>query len=120
MSQFWWGPSVESGAARAASMEASHAKGEASRAGVKVEQLEARLERTLLACEAMWSLLRERLGVTDDELAQRITDIDLSDGQLDGKVRRPPATCNACGRTVSPRFPKCMYCGAALERSPFA
>jgi len=57
--------------------------------------------------------------VSDDELVQRITESDLSDGQLDGKVRRPPATCGGCGRTVSPRFPKCMYCGATLERNPF-
>ena len=85
-----------------------------------VKELEARLERALLTCEAMWSLLRDKLGVTDLDLINRINDIDLSDGQLDGKVRREAKNCPKCGRTIGARFTKCMYCGQVVVHDPFA
>lgn len=82
--------------------------------------LRIQLERTVLACEAMWSILKEKLAVTDVELAQRVNEIDLSDGHLDGKLRRTPMSCPSCNRTISPRFPKCMYCGQDVVHKPFA
>jgi len=85
-----------------------------------VEQLEARLDWTMMVCEAIWSLAREPLGLTDERLKDRITELDLADGKLDGRKRRAPATCGACRRTVSQRFPRCVYCGSAIERDPFA
>ena len=72
----------------------------ADRATAKADGLEQRLERALMTMEAMWSLLRDRLGVTDEELAQRIVELDESDGYLDGKVRREPLQCTHCERTV--------------------
>ena len=103
-----------------ASEKATDAKADARDAARDVAELQVRLERTLLACEAMWSLLRDKLGVTDDQLAERINDIDLSDGQLDGKVRRTPMTCPKCSRTISRRLPSCMYCGQPIVHDPFA
>ena len=97
--------------------EATQAKGEAR--SRTVAEVEARLERTLLACEAMWTLLRDKVGLTDLELIERINDVDLSDGKLDGKVRKTAVSCPSCGRTISRRFPKCMYCGQAVMHDPF-
>jgi hypothetical protein len=85
-----------------------------------VDQLEQRHERAMLTVEALWTILRERLGVTDEQLVQRVIDLDLSDGILDGKVRRPPLECTACKRTISRRFPRCLYCGAEIAHDPFA
>jgi hypothetical protein len=100
--------------------DAARAEGTARRVGTDVIELEARLDRTVLACEAMWTILRDKLGVTDEQLIERINDVDLSDGQLDGKVRKTPASCPSCGRTISRKFPKCMYCGQAIVHDPFA
>jgi hypothetical protein len=100
--------------------DAARAEGKARRVGTDVAELEARLDRTLLACEAMWTILRDKLGVTDEQLIERINDVDLSDGQLDGKVRKTPGSCPSCGRTISRKFPKCMYCGQAIVHDPFA
>ena len=36
--------------------------------GKSQSEIAQRLDRTLLACEAMWSILREKLDVTDEEL----------------------------------------------------
>lgn len=85
-----------------------------------VRELEVQLERALLASEAMWSILKEKFGLTDMDLARRVNDIDLTDGLLDGRVRRTPVSCPKCHRTISPRSPKCMYCGQAVVHKPFA
>ncbi len=103
-----------------ASKEAAEAKGTARAVGRGVEDLEVRLDRALMACEAMWSLLRDKLGLTDLELLDRINEVDLSDGQLDGKVRKTAVSCPSCGRTIATRFSKCMYCGQAVTHEPFA
>ena len=85
-----------------------------------VSEVDARLERTLLAVEAMWTLLREKLGLSDLELVERINELDVSDGKLDGRVRKTPVSCPACGRAMSRKFPRCMYCGQAVVHDPFA
>jgi hypothetical protein len=68
----------------------------------------------------MWSIMCEKLGVTDDDLLNRINDIDLSDGKLDGKIRKKPVACPKCNRTIPSRLPNCMYCGQAIMNDPFA
>ncbi|UCE59105.1 MAG: hypothetical protein JSU63_16875 [Phycisphaerales bacterium] len=103
-----------------AELAKSRQSGDAKTARAKARELEERLDRAMLACEAMWSLLRDKLGVTDVELVQRINDLDLSDGKLDGKVRKSAVSCPKCNRTISPRFPQCMYCGQPIVHDPFA
>ena len=115
MSMFW---AARSG--MSASVDAVQAKGEARGATQKTRELDDRLDRALLACEAMWTILRDKLGVTDEQLISRINEIDLSDGKLDGKVRKQAVTCPKCRRTISPRFPQCMYCGQPIMHDPFA
>lgn len=86
----------------------------------EIQQLEARLDRMMLVSEALWSLLRDKLKATDEELLDRVTEIDMQDGKLDGKVRRQAMACPKCNRTISPRMPRCMYCGQAVMHNPFA
>ncbi|HLP82715.1 MAG TPA: hypothetical protein VK157_00050 [Phycisphaerales bacterium] len=81
----------------------------------EVERLQQRVDALVLANLAMWTLMRDKLGVTDVELERRVQDIDLSDGQLDGKVRVGPWTCTACQRPNAPKHVKCLYCG--VERA---
>ena len=116
----FWGISGYGGSDRIARSDASDASREAGVARRQSNELENRLNRTLLACEAMWSLMRGKLSLTDEELVRRINDIDLSDGKLDGKVRKQAVACPKCNRTISPRFPKCLYCGQAIVHDPFA
>ncbi len=96
------------------------AEARAERAGRSAEAVEHRLERALLTMEAIWSLLRDRFGTSDDELVGRIVEIDLSDGILDGKVRKPALDCHACKRKIPRRFPRCMYCGVEMKHDPFS
>ncbi len=40
----------------------------------ELRALEDQLDRTQLTCRAMWSLLREKLNLTDEDLVKRIQD----------------------------------------------
>ncbi len=92
----------------------------ADRAATRAESVDHRLDRALLTMEAMWTLLRERLQLTDEQLARRLVEVDESDGLLDGKVRHAAKTCPHCKRTIPGRFPRCLYCGEAVPVDPFA
>ncbi|MFQ5491149.1 MAG: hypothetical protein ACE5GE_10535 [Phycisphaerae bacterium] len=115
MSAFW---ALNSVAAVQAAGSASRKAGEAKSSAAEVE---AKCDRALLVCEALWTILRDKLNVSEEELVQRVNDIDLTDGRLDGKVRKANAhACPGCGRTIAKRFPKCMYCGQEVVHDPFS
>jgi len=76
--------------------------------------LEVRLERLTLGTLAVWELLRETTDLSDDDLRQRITEIDLRDGTLDGRARNTRRSCVACGRENSARRERCLWCGHDL------
>ena len=95
-------------------------RGEAGRgaAGTSVTKLEEQVGRLTLACTAMWTLLRQRVGVTDQELLEAIQEVDLRDGVLDGQYKSPALTCTRCGRRNNRVRRACMYCEAPLPSEP--
>ena len=112
--------SAYSPAADMAGKTARRAAGDAAEAAADLATLEQRFERLALACMAMWELLQERTDLGDEDLAERIREIDLRDGEADGKVTRTIQHCPKCDRTMSPRHNKCLYCGyESLETRPF-
>lgn len=103
-----------------ASVEASNAAHQASRARDEVDLLRADVEKLLMISEALWSMLEEQHGYTEDELVRRVEQIDLRDGRLDGKVAKGPAErCPGCHRAILGRRPVCLYCGHTVKRGPF-
>ncbi len=83
--------------------------------------LEAEVERLLLITEALWTLLKEHAHVPEEALIQKMVQIDLRDGRLDGRVpTTPPRPCSKCERTISPRSLRCFYCGEPQVNDPFA
>lgn len=72
-----------------------------------------RLDKLVLINMAMWSLVQERTGVSEEDLANRVQEIDLRDGVADGKVTRNVRQCPNCRRTMSRRHNKCLFCGSA-------
>ena len=90
-------------------------------ASAKVDSLSAKkdntkqeLEELTLACQAMWELLRDHLGFTDDHLKAKILKIDARDGTVDGKIGAELIDCPPCGQQASTIKPNCMYCGNLL------
>ena len=85
-----------------------------------VEFLRADVERLLMITEALWGILKEKHGYTDDDLANRVMEIDRRDGAVDGRVARsPPGACPRCNRTLERKRAFCLYCGQAIALDPF-
>lgn len=59
----------------------------------------------------MWSLTRDKIDLTEEDLVKRITDIDLKDGKLDGKYTNPIVKCKKCDAAISHQFRKCLFYG---------
>ena len=86
----------------------------------EILKLEYEVERLLMITEALWDILREQHDYDDAELLRRVTEIDMRDGRLDGKVKRGEAKdCTRCSRKLNRRHIRCIYCGAAHEKDPF-
>ena len=93
----------------------------AHEARTEVELLRMDVERILIICEALWTILKEQHGCTDEDLVNRMAEIDMKDGVLDGKVaKKPPAKCPHCQRTLHKQRPWCLYCGGQVLQDPFA
>ena len=84
------------------------------------ETITADIEKLFLITQALWTILKEEHGYTDQDLHRRIEDIDLSDGKRDGKVAKVVnPDCPQCGRKLMGKKPVCLYCGATVVRQAF-
>jgi hypothetical protein len=87
-----------------------------------VYDLHERIDRLVLVVAAMWSLLAEQ-GMTEDQLAARVAEMDQADGVSDGKLTRQPATCLSCEAKVPADRDTCQFCGTPVggdAPDPFA
>jgi len=79
----------------------------------EVESLRQSIEKLALVNAAMWSLLQEKSGLKDEQLLNRMQEIDLADGVADGRISQAKAMqCVKCQRPMSRTHERCMYCGA--------
>jgi hypothetical protein len=102
--------------ARVAGAQAA-VSGSGAAARHQVAPLEERIDRLTLLCRAMFELMAERSGVTEEQLSAKILEIDLRDGQQDGRMSPKPTRCPKCEAMISPRFGRCLFCG---EKGPGA
>lgn len=100
-------------------LDSGRAKADAQDAQYRVRVLEEQLEQTMLGLAAFWALVSDRLQITEENLIEKMTEIDLKDGVQDGRLKKHPVTCSHCQKTVSSKYIKCFYCGAELKKSPF-
>lgn len=83
--------------------------------------MQAQVERLLIITEALWTILKEKHGLDEQELLRQMVQIDMRDGQLNGRVgATPPEPCPKCQRMVAKGSTRCMYCGEPLMMNPFA
>ena len=82
-----------------------------------VAELEDRIDKLSMICCAMWTILQAHTDVKDEELIRLVQELDLCDGELDGKARiEQVQPCRTCKRPVATRHIRCIYCGT--ERTP--
>ena len=64
----------------------------------------------------MWELLSESIPNAEQKLMGKIEEVDLRDGQKDGKMRRVETHCGNCQRPMHKRHQRCLYCGHEMNR----
>lgn len=83
-------------------------------------EMDEKVNRLALICRAMFELLQQTSGLTEDQLKAKIQEIDLRDGQADGRMTPQGKRCLKCDAMMSPRFGRCLFCGHQDETaSPF-
>lgn len=115
-----YGSLYSQAATAAAQSDASSAQASARAAMTETELLRHDVDRLLMITEALWTFLKQAHGYTDAALADKVKEIDLRDGRLDGKAAKaPPTACPQCQRLNSAKFSKCIYCGSPLPVALF-
>jgi hypothetical protein len=85
------------------------ARGEVRTLQEEVADLHRRLDKQAVLLRALFALLGERLGLTEAELLDRFRQVEAE------RAGMPAKKCSQCGRAVSLRFHRCVYCGAPCE-----
>ena len=103
-----------------AQISADAAQRDAREAQENVEFMRQDINRLLLITEALWMLLKQQHGYTDEDLTKVVTEIDLRDGVADGKANKVgPKPCPYCGRMVAAHHATCIFCGQAVPLDLF-
>lgn len=82
-----------------------------------LELLQSRFDKLKLVTMALWTFVRDENGITEDQLMERVKEIDAFDGSKDGKLKIGIRKCGKCGKTLNPKFEKCLYCGFVTPAS---
>jgi hypothetical protein len=100
--------------------DAAAAKTMAEQFTTRMEELEQRVDRLGLACQAMWEILRVQFGLSDEQIRAKMTEVDLRDGVADGRISAQVKGCTQCGRPVNTKRARCLYCGQAVPEDHLA
>ena len=94
------------------------ARAEAKAASVEdqVRIMQGNIDRLSLLCQAMWEIVSETTNLTEKDIEEKVMEIDLRDGKLDGKMGRIERHCPQCNRNLHRRHDKCLYCGHEVGR----
>ena len=121
MLDFMWGYVMgQKSATQAAAFARSAGTAQSMTSHLRMIDVDERIDRLVLLVEAMWSLLRDQ-GLSDEDLAARLIQLDQTDGSVDGRRTPAPATCRSCGSKVAAGLAACQFCGTEMagESTPF-
>ena len=113
------GAAINEAEQKAQAIASSETSRRNSRANRDMKIVNANLSKILMINEALWELIRDKHGLTETDLHEKLYEIDMRDGVLDGKNQRKATECSGCGRMVSSRHPACLYCGNVIDNSVF-
>jgi hypothetical protein len=99
-----------------AKQTANDAKAKASGQAHNIAGIDHKLEMLALTCQAMWELLRDHSDLTEEDIEQKVLEIDGRDGKIDGRMGAQTLDCPSCGRPTNSRRASCVICGAELSK----
>jgi hypothetical protein len=102
-----------------ANAKAAQASDRAKQLERDVDDLKRRADALTIANQALWEILRARLALDDQTVLRKMQEIDLRDGQGDGKISPRPVVCPRCSRNSNSKRRACLYCGASLPAGNF-
>jgi len=82
-----------------------------------IKIVEDKVDSLALICQAMWELLEER-GLSSEELAKKIEEIDLRDGEISGKISTV-SHCPDCKRKLGKKLNQCFWCGSKIPENNY-
>lgn len=78
------------------------------------------VRKLALVNQALYEVLKERTGITDEELRRKIDEIDRRDGVSNHRHDAAPLRCPKCGISVTAGALMCQGCGAkTAPKYPF-
>ena len=77
--------------------------------------LEEKVDKLALICRAMFELMQESSGISEEQLRSKIVEVDSRDGQVDNRMTRRATKCPKCEAMMSPKFGRCLFCGYTDE-----
>jgi hypothetical protein len=114
-------PSISYGPNNFVASAAASAESAAREAQTKVEIFKHDIDRLLLVTEALWTLMKQQQGYSDDLLVGMIQSIEKEKAAANANLAKdPPMPCPFCSRLNTATRSFCMYCGKALPAKPFA
>ncbi len=88
------------------------AQGLAQQTSVETQRLRDEVHHLSIIAQAMWELLREKNGTTDDELKKKITEVEFEKAKA---YTASTLKCQKCARIVSIKSKTCLFCGEKIE-----
>jgi hypothetical protein len=84
----------------------------------RADELEERVDRLNVVLESLWSLCRDRLGLTDEQLLDAV---ETTIAEQQAELAAGPVRCPSCGAAIGAELDRCQFCGAdsPREKSPF-
>ena len=79
-------------------------------------ELQRRHEQLKLVTLALWTMLKDHTGLSENDLKKYVHKIDLMDGKQDGRANTVENTeCSGCKRHILTTSIVCPYCGSYLS-----
>ena len=73
--------------------------------------LEEKMDRLALICCALFELVQTSTGISEEQLRTKILEVDLREGEGDGRITPRATKCPKCDAMMSPKFRRCLFCG---------
>ena len=101
-------------------VEFSSPQAQARRAQREIEQLGHEVHRLYMVTEALWTIVKERIELDDDQLMDLISEIDLRDNIRAGSIAESEIhVCPGCSRNLSIRHTTCIFCGEFIQTASY-